>query len=109
MQEIKLIFGLFLLCFVAVLPARAQQEPMFTQYMSNPGIINPAYAGSSGNINVNGLFRKQWLGIDWSPTTTTISINSPFKEYEIGLGLTFIDDQIGQCIKQASISIMPGT
>ncbi|HOO85455.1 MAG TPA: type IX secretion system membrane protein PorP/SprF [Prolixibacteraceae bacterium] len=95
MQEIKLIFGLFLLCFVAVLPARAQQEPMFTQYMSNPGIINPAYAGSSGNINVNGLFRKQWLGIDWSPTTTTISINSPFKEYEIGLGLTFIDDQIG--------------
>lgn len=73
----------------------AQQEPMFTQYMSNPGIINPAYAGISGNINMSGIFRKQWLGVDWSPTTTTISINSPSREYELGFGLNFIDDQIG--------------
>lgn len=95
MRNFKLTYGCCLLWLLITLNSYAQQEPLFTQYMSNPGVINPAYAGSSGNINVNGIFRKQWLGMDWSPTTTTLSINSPFKEYEVGLGFTFINDQIG--------------
>jgi len=73
----------------------SQQDPLFTQYMNNPGLINPAYAGSKGNVNINGTFRKQWVGMDWSPMTTTLSVNSPFMNYDIGLGFTFVDDQIG--------------
>lgn len=74
-----------------------QQEPMFTQYMNNPQLLNPAYAGSHGNINFNGIFRKQWVGtgLDWQPTTTSLSVSSPVYDYRFGLGLDFINDKIG--------------
>jgi len=72
-----------------------QQDPLFTQYLNNPGLINPAYAGSKGVTNINGLFRKQWVGQQWSPTTTTLSVNSPYKNFDVGLGFTFVDDKIG--------------
>jgi type IX secretion system PorP/SprF family membrane protein len=80
---------------ISTLGVIAQQDPLFTQYMNNPGLINPAYTGSRGIMNVKGLFRKQWLGIDWSPTTTTLSFSSPLNKYDVGLGATFLDDQIG--------------
>ncbi|MBN2262564.1 MAG: type IX secretion system membrane protein PorP/SprF [Prolixibacteraceae bacterium] len=77
------------------LGAFAQQDPMFTQYMNNPVLINPAYTGSQGALNINGIFRKQWAGFEWQPTTTSISINSPFLDYRIGAGFTFLHDNIG--------------
>lgn len=75
----------------------AQQDPMFTQYMNNPQLINPAYTGSQGAMNFNGIFRKQWAGtqIDNTPTTTSLSISSPFKDYRVGVGLDFMHDQVG--------------
>ncbi len=72
-----------------------QQDPMYTQYQNDPILINPAYAGSRGNLSLNGVFRKQWVGMDWSPVTTSMTINSPFLNYKIGVGFTFINDQIG--------------
>lgn len=83
-----------LLLFIG-LNSYGQQDPMFTQYMNNPVLINPAYAGSLGALNFNGIFRKQWVGIDWQPTTTSLSVNSPFWQYQIGVGFTFIHDKIG--------------
>lgn len=68
---------------------------MFTQYMNNPGMINPAYAGSYGSLNFNGIFRKQWVGIEWQPTTTSFAVTSPFLNYNVGVGLTFINDKLG--------------
>ncbi|MDA3879415.1 MAG: type IX secretion system membrane protein PorP/SprF [Prolixibacteraceae bacterium] len=73
----------------------SQQDPMFTQYMNNPVLINPSYAGTFGNLNVNGIFRKQWVGFDWQPTTTSISVTSPFLDYTTGVGFTFLHDDIG--------------
>lgn len=72
-----------------------QQDPMYTQYQNDPILINPAYAGSRGNLSLNGVFRKQWVGMDWPITTTSITVNSPFLNYKIGVGFTFINDQIG--------------
>ena len=80
---------------VLALTGRAQQDPLFTQYMNNPVLINPAYAGSSTNLNISGVFRKQWVSMNWSPTTTTLSVSSPFRNYDVGLGFTFVNDQIG--------------
>lgn len=91
----KLRYSVMLILLLTILKVRAQQDPLFTQYMNNPGLINPAYAGSHGNVNINGIFRKQWIGLDWSPLTTSLSVNQPFKNLEVGLGFTFIHDQIG--------------
>jgi type IX secretion system PorP/SprF family membrane protein len=73
----------------------AQQDPLFTQYMNNPGLINPAYVGSFSHVNVNAIMREQWIGVDWRPTTISVSVGSPFYEYKVGVGFTMINDQIG--------------
>jgi type IX secretion system PorP/SprF family membrane protein len=73
----------------------AQQDPMHTLYMNDPILINPAYAGSRGNLSMNGVFRKQWVGATWPPTTTSITLNSPFLDRKIGVGFSFMHDQIG--------------
>lgn len=75
--------------------AKGQQDPMFTQYMHNPVAINPAYAGSRGTLNFMAMHRQQWVGIDGAPKTLTLSINSPFIGYNIGVGLSLIHDEIG--------------
>ncbi len=80
---------------LASLGGFAQQDPLYTQYMNDPILINPAYAGSRLNLSINGVFRKQWVGLDWSPTTTSITVNSPFFNYKIGVGFSFINDKIG--------------
>ena len=72
----------------------AQQDPQYTQYMYNQAVINPAYAGSTGNLSIVSLYRNQWTGFDGAPKTITLSGHSPIGE-KTGLGLSFISDQHG--------------
>lgn len=75
--------------------AQAQFEPQFTQYMFNETFINPAYAGSRDHIAMTGLYRNQWVGIDGAPVTQTFSVHSPLRNEKIGLGLNFLNEEIG--------------
>lgn len=72
-----------------------QQLPQFTQYMFNTISINPAYAGSREAINLTVLHRNQWAGLDGNPVTSTFSIHTPLKNEKIGLGVSYITDQLG--------------
>ena len=73
----------------------AQQLPQFTQYMYNTISINPAYAGSRETLSIVGLHRSQWVGLDGGPTTQTLSIHSPLRNDRVGVGVSFINDQLG--------------
>lgn len=73
----------------------AQQLPQFTQYMYNTISINPAYAGSRETLSVVALHRSQWVGLDGGPTTQTVSVHTPLRNDRIGLGLSFINDELG--------------
>lgn len=73
----------------------AQQLPQFTQYMYNTIAINPAYAGSRESLSVVALHRSQWSGFEGGPQTLTASIHSPMRNDRVGLGLSFINDQLG--------------
>ncbi|WP_250433309.1 PorP/SprF family type IX secretion system membrane protein [Hanstruepera flava] len=73
---------------------RAQQDPQYTQYMYNMNVVNPAYAGSFDGIAIGALYRSQWVGLDGAPNTGTLSISSPVGK-NVGLGLSFISDEIG--------------
>ena len=73
----------------------AQQLPQFTQYMFNTISVNPAYAGSREALSIVGLHRSQWVGFDGGPTTQTLSIHTPLRNDRIGLGLSFIKDDLG--------------
>lgn len=81
----------------------AQQDPMFTKYMFNSQVFNPAYAASKDFLSVNILYREQWLGFSqsvggdsfkYSPTTQTFTLQSPIGK-RVSAGLTLINDRIG--------------
>ena len=81
--------------FVGLWTAQAQQLPQFTQYMYNTISINPAYAGSRDALSLTALHRNQWAGISGAPRTQTVSIHSPLRNEQIGLGLSVINDKTG--------------
>jgi type IX secretion system PorP/SprF family membrane protein len=73
----------------------AQQLPQFTQYMYNTISVNPAYAGSREALSVVGLHRSQWVGFQGGPITQTLSIHTPLRNDRVGVGLSFIEDDLG--------------
>ncbi|RLD47851.1 MAG: hypothetical protein DRI88_05045 [Bacteroidetes bacterium] len=77
------------------LGAFAQQDALFSQYMFNKLIINPAYAGSRDGLSMTLVGRRQWVGIEGAPQTLTFSIQSPLKNDNLGLGLYFYTDILG--------------
>jgi len=81
--------------FLSVSTAFAQQLPQFTQYMFNTISINPAYAGSRETFSVVGLHRSQWVGLEGGPETQTLSAHAPLRNEKMGLGVSFINDQLG--------------
>jgi type IX secretion system PorP/SprF family membrane protein len=88
----KLILLLLLACSGPVL---AQQNAHYTQYIFNGLVINPAYAGSKEVLNVSGLYRNQWAGLEGAPTTQTLSLDGTVLHRKVGLGLHVINDQLG--------------
>ncbi len=70
----------------------AQQDPIFTQYMYNGQVINPAYAGIWEKAGFTALVREQWAGINRAPLTESISIHSPLNNESVGVGLNIIND-----------------
>lgn len=73
----------------------AQQDSQYTHYMYNTINVNPAYAGSRGAMSIFGLHREQWVGLDGAPRTNSISINTPINNSKVGVGVSFVNDQIG--------------
>lgn len=73
----------------------AQQDSQFTQYMYNTININPAYAGSRGAMSAFLLYRTQWVGLDGAPKTGAVSVNTPINDTKLGVGLSFVGDEIG--------------
>lgn len=89
--NLKLIIFILANCWVGM----AQQLPQFTQYMYNTISINPAYAGSRETLSAVALHRSQWVGLDGGPTTQTVSVHSPLRNDRVGVGLSFINDELG--------------
>lgn len=68
---------------------------MYSQYMFNMLALNPAYAGTRDVLSATALYRRQWVGIDGAPQTTTLSADAPIPKKNIGLGLQLVNDKIG--------------
>jgi type IX secretion system PorP/SprF family membrane protein len=68
-------FRLFLFSAILFLAATAgaQQLPLYSQYMMNKFLLNPAVAGSEGYTAINLTAREQWIGFGDSPLTHAVS------------------------------------
>ena len=75
--------------------SQGQQAPVFSQYMFNGLVINPAYAGSKPFTSATMMVRRQWAGFKGSPTTETASIHGALDEKKVGLGLYISNDHAG--------------
>jgi type IX secretion system PorP/SprF family membrane protein len=62
--------------------------PVYSQYLHNGLLINPAYAGSREVLSFFLSGRLQWAGIKGAPVSETFSIHSLLKKNKVGLGLT---------------------
>lgn len=78
----------------------AQQDAQYTQYMFNTLSVNPAYAGSRGQLSFAGLYRSQWVGLDGAPETFTLNLHSPIRNSRVGYGVSVVNDNIGDGVVQ---------
>ncbi len=72
---------------------RAQQDPIYTQYMFNSLAYNPAYAGTREVLSLMALSRHQWVGFEGAPSTQTFTAHSSVGK-NIGLGFTLLHDKL---------------
>lgn len=92
-RQSKLLFVYLALIMPAL--SFAQQDPINSQYISNPLAINPSYAGIHDVTNFNLNSRFQWSALDGSPTTHTFTTNTSIVNGKVGLGLMVLNDRIG--------------
>ena len=96
-----LIFtGIILISFEGM----SQQDPLYTQYMYNMSVLNPAYATDDpGMLKMGGIYRSQWVGIDGAPSTANFFAHTPVSE-RVELGISIVHDEIGDWVKENNIT-----
>jgi len=93
-KSIKWVISLFIIG--QGLLVSAQTDTRYSQYVFNGMVINPAYAGTTNNLNAMVFYRNQWADIPGAPKTISISIQSPVGSHrKVGLGFLVETDKIG--------------
>ena len=93
----RYIFTLAILPVLLLLSfqAKSQKDALYYQYMFNHFILNPAYAGVPGVLNMYMVDRYQWVGIPGAPNTIAVSVHTPIKYEKVGIGMYIYADRLG--------------
>lgn len=91
----NLVTSAFLILISTIGNLSAQQDAQYTQYMFNTLSVNPAYAGSRGQLSAAALYRSQWVGLEGAPETFTLNLHSPIRNSKLGYGVSVVQDNIG--------------
>ncbi|MGB5646448.1 PorP/SprF family type IX secretion system membrane protein [Muriicola sp.] len=100
MIHTKYLLVIFFLVAMLTSTVQGQQDAQYTQYMYNTMSVNPAYAGSRGELSIAALYRAQWVGLDGAPKTQTLNLHSPIRNSRLGYGLSIVNDNIGNGVVQ---------
>ncbi|MDA3912522.1 MAG: type IX secretion system membrane protein PorP/SprF [Bacteroidales bacterium] len=73
----------------------AQQLPLYSQYMFNKLLINPAITGSEEGIPIRLTARQQWVGVDNAPSTQIVSGHYQLRNETMGIGGIIFADRFG--------------
>ncbi len=74
--------------------ANSQQMGLFSQYMFNDYLINPAIVGSKNYIPIHLSVRRQWLGITEAPVAQQISTHA-YTGHNFGIGGAIFNEATG--------------
>lgn len=89
----KISISLLIVLFTLITDTNAQQDPYFSLYNYNMGILNPAFSGVESLTSINLNFRKQWAGVEGSPQSQGLMISAPIND-RIGLGFSVVNDKV---------------
>jgi len=93
MTRLVKIFVVFILISagtVAQVPDSARISlgyPVYSQYLQNGLVINPAYAGSREALSALVSYRMQWMGTSGAPVIQSATLHTPMKNERVALGL----------------------
>lgn len=96
MNKTRYLLNVLFLCLVSLARGQAASDstgislgyPVFSQYLQNGFLVNPAYAGTRGALSGFLSYRMQWMGIDNAPVFQTISFHAPMKNDRVSLGIS---------------------
>ncbi len=92
MRKLTLLSALLALLSGAL---KAQQLPIYSQYMLNDFSMNPAIAGTQDYFNVKSDNRFQWIGITDAPRTYVLTFDGPIQSEHMGIGTYVFTDITG--------------
>lgn len=97
-----IFLSVFTITLGSSLKIYAQQDPLYTHYMFNKHVYNPAFTGTNREfICATFLLHNQWAGFEGpnkekGPVTQTFSIHGALKNpYLGGIGLYVVNDEQG--------------
>jgi len=105
----KKLISFYIFLFLAIV-VKAQQLPMYSQYMFNKFLLNPAMAGAEGYKSVTVTSRLQWAGFKDAPVTNSINAQTRLVKRSLsgnkvsrlsddygntGIGINIYDDHRG--------------
>jgi type IX secretion system PorP/SprF family membrane protein len=91
-QLVFYISAFLLACSGSVL---AQVQPLFSQYMHDASVINPAYAGSNDAMVISLHGRVQWISAMGGPSTQVLSAHTPLPGVPLTAGVRLLNESIG--------------
>ena len=74
---------LFVLMVISSFGVHAQQQGLYSNFLLNGYIYNPALAGIEDHLDVRTSFRRQWVNLPGSPTTMYGSINGAVNQKDL--------------------------
>jgi type IX secretion system PorP/SprF family membrane protein len=74
-MKINKIYYLLLSLLVPFL-GYSQQVPLYSQYIWNAYLINPAIGGAENFLDLKAGYRTQWVGLEGSPNTFFLTANT---------------------------------
>ena len=106
---IKYIYKVILVTAVLLINSSINlyaQDPIFTQFYSNPVYLNPAFAGSNKCPRIVSNFRNQWPGFSGDFITTSLTYDQYVDKIKGGLGIILMSDQVAKTLKSNEASFV---
>ena len=89
------LLTLVIVFWMSAFSSYAQQDVLTGQYLFNGMLVNPAYAGASGQWETMAMQRLQWVDFDGAPSTGIVSGHGTLGDRELGVGGMLALDAVG--------------
>ncbi len=84
----------FCVCSILAVQTKGQDQ-QYTQFYSNPMLLNPAFAGTSVQTRVAMNYRNQWPALPQSFVSYSVGVDHFVPTFNSGMGITVNHDKAG--------------